>query len=178
VSRRWLLLLGICAALLALLVLLDRWPDPPEAGGGRSGAPLRALPGLRRHQLTSVRLEPRDQQPLVLRRLDDGSGWRLEGGAAARQALVDELLSAVEFLAPSRPVAGARRADADPPAWRLVLRGPAGDRTLVLGPIDLSGQGQHARADGRPLVVPASFGRLLQRLTRRLRRAPDAAAAG
>ena len=168
---RTLCVLGLVAILLGgYVVLVERRQQTTDE---KQLASRRIVPELHREQLQQITIERGAAVISLLRR--EGTWW-LEAPAAmqgrADDSIVDQLLSAVEFLEYQRtlPTDGQRRAAGlKPPAVRLRLQGGGARVELALGQTDPSGKGVYLEYRGRVFVVGRGLLQLLSREPGQLR---------
>lgn len=124
----------------------------------------RVVSGLDRDKVTGITIK-RQGKTITLRRLGDAR-WQV-GPWRADPALVDQILSGVEFLEHVRTVPeGSDRQRMGLTSPGLVLTFNRGDRPkiqLSIGRRDPSGQGVYLEYGSRVVVVAASFRAMLQR---------------
>ena len=167
-SHRTLIVLAVVALSLGSTILLverDRHTTDELRMQKR-----RVVPKLDRDRITNIRLK-RQGRTVELRRLGDGR-W-LVGQWRADPTLVDQILSAVEFLEHVRTLpegSDLSRMGLTSPSVVLTLsQGNRPGIQLTLGRRDPSGQGVYLEHGSRQFVVAAGFRTLLQRDPRELR---------
>ena len=129
----------------------------------------RVVPGLDRDRITGIRIK-RQGRTVDLRRLGDTS-W-LVGQWRADPALVDQILSGVEFLEHVRTLPDdsdrGRMGLTSPTAVLTLNQGSRPGIQLTLGRTDPSGQGVYLEHGSRQFVVAVGFRTMLQRDPREL----------